>query len=96
MAIAEWACQVIGVIGFVLYMLSYFQLQIGRIEGSGSIYTLMNLSAASFVLISLIHNFNLASMLIQVSWILISFIGLIRIRGTEPVEINRTGSNAQS
>ena len=70
--------QAIGVIGFLLYMLAYFLLQIGKVEGSGIIYTLMNLSAAILVLISLIHEFNLASVLIQVAWILISIIGLIR------------------
>ncbi len=70
--------QAVGVAGFVLYMLSYFLLQIGKIEGSGNAYILMNLSAASFVLVSLVHNFNLASALIQISWIFISLIGLIR------------------
>ena len=76
--------QAIGVAGFVLYMLSYFLLQIGKIEGCGNIYILMNLSAASFVLVSLVHNFNLASALIQISWILISIIGLIRFNLIKP------------
>ncbi len=76
--------QAIGVAGFVLYMLSYFLLQIGKIEGSGNIYILMNLTAASFVLVSLVHNFNLASALIQISWILISLIGLIRYNLIKP------------
>ena len=71
--------QMIGVLGFVLYMLSYFLLQIGKLDGTGVGYILMNLSAASFVLISLTQNFNLASVLIQISWILISFVGLIRL-----------------
>ena len=76
--------QVIGVTGFILYMLSYFLLQIGKIEGSDNIYILMNLAAACFVLISLIHNFNLASALIQISWILISVVGLIRFNLIKP------------
>ena len=91
MEIAQWVYQIIGVMGFVVYMLAYFLLQIGKIESANSMYTLMNLAAASLVSISLIHEFNLASMLIQVSWILISIIGLTRIHSKKPIEIHRTG-----
>ena len=80
--------QLIGVIGFILYMMSYFLLQIGKLNGSGNGYILMNLSAASFVLISLTQHFNLASALIQISWILISFIGLYRHNIAKSVELS--------
>lgn len=78
MELATNIYQYIGVLGFILYMLSYFLLQIGKISGTGNCYILLNLGAASFVLISLLHQFNLASALIQVSWILISLLGLAR------------------
>ena len=96
MEISAWAYQAIGVAGFILYMLAYFLLQIGKFDGSGSQYTLMNLSAACFVLISLMHNFNLASMLIQVSWIVISFIGLVRMHARASVKIQPAGSQEES
>ncbi len=70
----------IGVVGFVLYMLAYGLLQIGRISGQSYSYTLMNMVAATLVLISLVNQFNLASLLIQVSWIAISVVGLYRLR----------------
>lgn len=70
--------ETIGVFGFVFYMLSYFLLLTGKIHGTHNCYILMNFIAASCVLISLIHNFNLASALIQVFWIVISVVGLIR------------------
>ncbi len=68
----------IGVLGFIFYMLSYFLLLTGKIKGTHNSYIIMNFIAASCVLISLIHNFNLASALIQVFWIMISVVGLIR------------------
>ena len=71
--------EISGVAGFVFYMLSYGLLQIGRISGQGYCYPLMNMAAASLVLISLTHQFNLASVLIQLSWIVISLIGLCRL-----------------
>ena len=85
--------QFVGVLGFILYMMSYFLLQIGRLKGSGNAYILMNLSAATFVLISLTQNFNLASALIQISWILISFIGLFRLNISKTASINPKSSS---
>ena len=70
--------QSIGVLGFVLYMLAYYLLLTGKIEGTDNSYIVMNFMAATCVLISLIHNFNLASALIQICWIAISIVGLIR------------------
>ena len=70
--------ETIGVLGFIFYMLSYFLLLIGKIDGTNNSYILMNFVAASCVLVSLIHNFNLASALIQVFWIVISIVGLVR------------------
>lgn len=62
-----------------LYLGSYAALQAGLIRGSSYIYALLNLLAASFVLISLSAAFNLSSALIQVFWIAISLGGLARL-----------------
>ncbi len=71
--------ELIGLTGFVFYMMAYGLLQLGRIDGNGQRYVVLNLVAALMVLISLVDQFNLASMLIQVSWVAISMIGLVRI-----------------
>lgn len=68
-----------GLSGFCLYVGVYASLQMGRIDGNSISYTFVNASAASLVLISLLQNFNLASALIQIMWISISVIGIIRI-----------------
>jgi len=69
----------IGVAGFLFYMLSYSLLQLGKISGDSFTYTVLNMLAATLVLVSLLHQFNLASALIQISWIAISVVGLIRL-----------------
>ena len=71
--------QIIGLTGTALYIGSYFLLQAGKIRGDDIVYSLFNLLAASLVLFSLSYKFNLASTLIQVSWILISLVGIARI-----------------
>lgn len=70
----------IGFVGFVFYMLSYGMLQFGRIAGDSYWYAVLNIVAAILVLISLAAQFNLASLLIQLAWIVISVAGIIRTR----------------
>jgi len=71
--------QMVGLSGTALYIGSYFLLQAGKIRGDSVTYSVLNLLAASLVLFSLSYKFNLASTLIQISWILISLVGLARI-----------------
>ncbi len=68
--------QMIGVCGFVLYIASFAALQFRILDGNGFRYVVLNILAAIFVLISLVEAFNLASVLIQVSWIVIGIVGL--------------------
>ncbi len=74
----QHAYEIIGLIGFVLYMVSYWLLQLGRLNGNGYCYATLNIAAALFVLVSLRLDFNLASMLIQLAWISISIFGIVR------------------
>ncbi len=68
----------IGLVGVALYVCAYFLLQLGRIDGNGNIYCLANLAAASLVLWSLSVDFNLSSVLIQITWVVLSIVGLGR------------------
>lgn len=73
-ALYDWA----GYFGVAFYLISYTCLQLGLIRGSGYAYALMNLTAASLVLVSLTVKFNLASSIIQIMWIVISAFGIAR------------------
>ena len=70
--------QNVGLIGVSFYVLSYAGLQLGLLSGSGNSYTLMNLAAASLVLISLMETYNQSAALIQIIWIFMSLFGLLR------------------
>ena len=69
----------IGIVGVGFYLGSYALLQFGILRGAGFTYTILNLIAACCVAISLFDAFNLSSLVIQMSWITISLIGLTRI-----------------
>ncbi len=71
----EWA----GFLGVAFYLGSYVALQLGLIPGVGYSYAVLNLIAASLVLVSLMSAFNMASAIIQISWIFISIVGMTRI-----------------
>ncbi len=67
---------VIGLSGTFLIVLVYFLLQLGKISPKSLTYNLMNLAGAILLLISLCHDFNLASFIIELFWIGASLIGL--------------------
>ncbi|MEX0344616.1 MAG: cyclic nucleotide-binding domain-containing protein [Rhizobiaceae bacterium] len=66
----------VGLLGVVMYISAYASLQLRLHRGTDYTYILMNLCAATLVLISLSNNFNLSSAIIQVTWITISLFGL--------------------
>jgi len=68
----------IGVSGTVLIVVSYFLLQLERVNANGFVYPFVNFIGSSLLIVSLIYNFNLASFIIEVFWILISLYGVIK------------------
>lgn len=74
--------KVIGVLGFLAYISGFLSVQAGWLDGNGIGYALTSVVGAVLVLISLTADFNLASLMIQVSWIIIGCFGICRkLRG---------------
>lgn len=69
--------ETVGVAGFVCYIAAFGAVQFGVMDGNRVPFTLLNILAACLVGISLTAEFNLASALIQGSWVVIGMIGLI-------------------
>lgn len=68
--------QFIGLLGVCSYIATFAALQTGYLDGNGKLYCLANIVSAAMVLISLTEQFNLASAIIQLSWITIGAFGL--------------------
>ncbi len=84
------AFQSIGVIGSLIYICSFFLIQSGRICTNRVLYPCMQLFAANCVLISLTTAFNLAAVIVQVSFILIALYGIwYRITGRLNTRLER-------
>ncbi len=69
----------VGLVGVLIYLGAYAALQFGIIAGQSYRYALLNIAAATCVLISLTAAFNLSSALIQICWIAISAGGIVRL-----------------
>ena len=69
----------IGNIGVMLIIGSYFFIQIGKLSATGMTYTVANIFGAAFILYSLYFEFNMSAFLVEAFWLLISFVGLGRI-----------------
>ena len=67
----------LGNIGVALMMIAYLLLQLGKLK-HGLLYSVVNAVGASFVVLSLLTNFNLSAFLMEAFWVLISLIGIVR------------------
>ena len=68
----------VGNIGVVVLMVTYLLLQLNRLRSDDLAYSLLNARGASFIVVSLLVDFNLSALLMEVFWVLISFIGIYR------------------
>lgn len=71
----EWH-DMLGNMGVLLIIGSYFWLQIGRISGQSRVYSIVNAIGAALVLVSLYFEFNLSAALVEGFWLVISLLGL--------------------
>ena len=68
----------VGNIGVVIIVVAYLLLQLERLKSTDLIYSVLNAVGASLIVASLIVDFNLSALLMEVFWVLISFIGIGR------------------
>lgn len=68
----------VGNLGVFLVVLAFYLLQTERLSSHDLRYSLLNLSGAILLLISLMVNWNLSSVIIELFWIAISLIGIVR------------------
>ena len=67
----------IGLTGVALLIITYALLQLDKIDPKGFWYSFKNLVVAILVTVSLIYTPNLASIVIEVFWFLISLYGVV-------------------
>ncbi len=69
---------IVGVVGVLLILSAYFLLQIGKMKVDFFSYSFLNFIGSIMILFSLGFNWNLAAVLIEGSWALISAYGIYK------------------
>ena len=75
----------VGNLGVLILMVSYLLLQLNRLT-NGLLYSALNAAGAGLIVVSLLGNFNLSAFIIEVFWVLISFVGIYRNLRPRPVQ----------
>ncbi|MGR8946992.1 MAG: CBU_0592 family membrane protein [Gammaproteobacteria bacterium] len=73
----EWY-DAVGISGVTIILIVYYLLQTERMRSDQLAYSVVNLLGAVLICVSLYYQFNLASFVIEIFWILISVIGIVR------------------
>lgn len=68
----------VGNVGVVVLVITYLMLQLGRLRSDGLAYSVFNALGAGLIVVSLLYKFNLSALIIEVFWVLISFLGIYR------------------
>ncbi len=68
----------IGNIGVVILIITFLMLQLNKLPSDGLAYSVLNAVGASLIVVSLLFDFNLSALLMEVFWVLISFVGIYR------------------
>lgn len=68
----------VGNIGVAILVVTYLLLQLDKLKSADLAYSALNALGASLIVVSLIVDFNLSALLMEVFWVLISFIGIGR------------------
>lgn len=69
---------ILGTIGVVIILWYYFLLQIGKCSSESLSFSVANFIGSILLLISLWFSWNLASVIIEIAWLVISFYGIVK------------------
>ena len=75
--IYEWH-DLVGNVGVFIILACYLLAQIERMDIKSLVYSLLNGAGALLIIVSLLHDFNLSSFIIELAWLSISLFALVR------------------
>ena len=67
----------VGALGACAILITYFLLQVNKIQAQSMLYSQLNLAGSSMIVYSLFFDFNLSAMLVEGAWMVISVVGAV-------------------
>lgn len=68
----------VGNVGVIVLITTYLMLQLNKLSSDGLAYSVLNALGAGLIVVSLLFNFNFSALIVEVFWVLISFLGILR------------------
>ncbi|OGT54064.1 MAG: hypothetical protein A3F43_05535 [Gammaproteobacteria bacterium RIFCSPHIGHO2_12_FULL_42_10] len=86
----------VGMLGVILTLVAYLLISTNKVTANNLTYVWLNIVGAVLLLFSLFFHWNFPSVIIEVAWISISFIGLHRTVKIKKQSIVETVMQAQA
>ncbi len=91
---------IVGLSGVACILVAYYLLNVGKITSTQLPYQLLNFSGAWLILFSLCFHWNTASVVIEIAWISISTMGMVKIykkkQNSKPVQLKVVSKEAMA
>lgn len=68
----------IGILGVFVIIVAYMLLQFDKMDAKDLSFSVLNTLGAFLIIISLLFDWNLASFLMEVTWMMISIYGILK------------------
>lgn len=66
----------IGILGVIVIIFAYVLLQLEKIDAKDLIFSILNTLGAFLIIISLLYDWNLASFIMELTWMIVSLYGI--------------------
>lgn len=71
---------IVGILGVGLVIMAFFLIQLEKITTRSSTYLYSNFLGSVMLLFSLYYHWNMASIVIEILWLLISIYGIVKFK----------------
>jgi hypothetical protein len=70
--------EIIGILGVIVIIIAYILLQVEKMDAKDLGFSVLNTLGAFLIIISLLYDWNLASFIMESTWMMISLYGIIK------------------
>ena len=70
--------EITGIFGVIIIIIAYILLQLEKMDAKDLGFSVLNTIGALLIIISLLYDWNLASFIMEATWMMVSLYGIIK------------------
>jgi predicted membrane protein len=70
--------EITGIFGVIIIIIAYILLQLEKMDAKDLGFSILNTIGALLIIISLLYDWNLASFIMEATWMMVSLYGIIK------------------